>query len=322
MIEGYSSGTVTVFDQIQTNGISTFAAGLAFQYGATQQIVSITKAAQAVIDVAAHGYAVGDTVILQGIATGVTNNAMRLLNGVPFTIVAVTTNTFTIEWNTNQTNYTAIGSSPTGALVKKVLYPFLYLPGDNVVSAVTTGAAQTVITTTMYHNLELGQEVAFRVLPFWGMTQLNSLPNNLIPGSPIYGYVTAITGTVNGITLDNWNVAVNINSTSFTAFNTNQALIPTSITPAQIVAVGDVNTGGVSIGTYDTTTLYPSPAFPIPNNRFATINGPAIKGSFVNNTSQGFIIGAGAPSVITGTTIITASSQIIWRAFLHDLARP
>jgi hypothetical protein len=323
LIEGYSSGTVTVFDQIQTNGISTFAAGLALQYGPTKQVIGITKAALARVNVTAHGYVVGDTVLLQGIATTVTNNAFRLLNVVPFTIVAVSdADHFDVEWNTNQSNYTAISGSPTGALVKKVLYPFLYLPGDNVVSAVTTGAAQTVITTTMYHNLELGQEVAFRVLPFWGMTQLNSLPNVLIPGSPIYGYVTAITGVVNGITLDNWNVAVNINSTNFTAFNTNQATIPTSITPAQIVAVGDINTGGVSIGAYDTTTLYPSPAFPIPNNRFPTINGPAIKGSFVNNTEQGFIIGPGAPSVITGTTIVTASSQVIWRAFLHDIARP
>jgi hypothetical protein len=322
LIQGYSSGSALVNDQIQANGISTFAAGLLFQYGPTQQVVSATKAAQAVFTVTAHGYAVGDTVIFQGISTGITTNAFRLLNNIPFTIVAVTANTFTINWNTNQSNYTALTGSPTGSLVKKVLYPFLYLPQDNVISAVTIGAAQTVITTTMYHNLELGQEVAFRVVPFWGMIQLNSLPNNLIPGSPKYGFVTAITGVVNGITLDNWNVAVNINSSSFTAFNTDQAVIPTSITPAQIVPVGDVNTGGISIGTYDTTTLYPSPAFPIPNNRVPTINGPAIKGAFVNNTEQGFIIGAGAPSVITGTTIITSGSQIIWRALYHDIARP
>lgn len=325
MIEGYNSaGTpAVVFDNIQANGISTFAAGLLFQYGPTIQIASTTKATNTITTATAHGYNVGDTVIMQGLATTVTNNAYRLLNGIPFTIVTVpTTTTFTINWNTNQTSYTALSASPAGALVKKVLYPFLYLPEDNVVSAVTTGAAQTVISTTMYHNLELGQEVAFRVPSFWGMIQLNSLPNNLIPGSPIYGYVTAITGTVNGVTLDNWNVAVNINSSAFTAFTTNQTTIPTNLTPAQIVPVGDVNTGGVSIGTYDTTTLYPSPAFPIPNNRTPTINGPAIKGAFVNNTEQGFVIGAGAPSVITGTTIITSGSQIVWRAFLHDIARP
>ena len=323
MIEGYNSSGALIFDNIITNGISSFAAGLLLQYGPTIQIASTTKATNTITTATAHGYSVGDTVIMQGLATTVTNNAYRLLNGIPFTIVTVpSTTTFTISWNTNQTNYTALSGSPTGALVKKVLYPFLYLPQDNVVSAVTTGASQTVIQTTMYHNLEVGQEVAFRVLPFWGMTQLNSLPNNLIPGSPIYGYVTAITGTVDGVTLDNWHVAVNINSSSFTAFNTNQATIPTSITPAQIVAVGDFNTGGVSIGTYDTTTMYPSPAFPLPNNRVPTINGPAIKGAFVNNTEQGFVIGSGAPTVITGTTIVTASSTVLWHAYYHDIAKP
>jgi hypothetical protein len=323
MIEGYSSTGALIYDNIITNGISSFAAGLLLQYGPTQQIASTTKSGNIITTASAHGYAVGDTVIMQGLATGVTNNAYRLLNGIPFTIVTVPTTTeFTISWNTNQSSYTALSGSPAGALVKKVLYPFLYLPQDNFISAVTTGAAQTVIQTTMYHNLELGQEVAFRVPSFWGMTQLNSLPNTLIPGSPIYGYVTAITGTVNGVTLDNWHVAVNINSSNYTAFTTNQTTIPTSITPAQIVAVGDVNTGGVSIGTYDTTTLYPSPAFPIPNNRVPTINGPAIKGAFVNNTEQGFVIGAGAPTVITGTTIVTSASTILWRAYLSDLARP
>jgi hypothetical protein len=334
MVEVYNATPAVIYDTVYTNGvtggtspaggISSFYGGLALQYGPTIQIASTTKATNTITTATAHGYSVGDTVIMQGLATGVTNNAYRLLNGIPFTIVTVpTSTTFTISWNTNQSNYTALSASPAGALVKKVLYPFLYLPEDDVVSAVTTGATQTVIQTTMYHNLELGQEVAFRVPSFWGMTQLNSLPNNVIPGSPIYGYVTAITGTVNGVTLDNWHVAVNINSTGYTAFNTNQSTIPTNITPAQIVPVGDVNTGGVSIGTYDTTTLYPSPAFPIPNNRVPTINGPAVKGSFVNNTSQGFIIGNGTPQQQAGTgTIVTSGAEILWHAYLHDYARP
>ncbi len=328
MIELYNSaGTAAAFDTIQTNGISSYYGGLALQYGPTIQIASTTKATNTITTATAHGYNVGDTVIMQGLATGVTNNAYRLLNGIPFTIVTVpTTTTFTISWNTNQSNYTALSASPAGALVKKVLYPFLYLPEDNFIAAITTGSSQTVIQTTMYHNLELGQEVAFRVPSFWGMTQLNSLPNNVIPGSPIYGYVTAITGTVDGVALDNWHVAVNINSSAYTAFNTNQSTIPTNVTPAQIVPVGDVNTGGLSIGTYDTTTLYPSPAFPIPNNRVPTINGPAIKGAFVNNTSQGFFIGAGIGNVDTnaGTAILTPSqaNQIYWHAYLHDYAAP
>jgi hypothetical protein len=312
MIEGYSGGTATIFDVIQTNGISIFYAGLELQYGAAKQVIGITKAAQARVNVTAHGFSVGDTVILQGIATGVTNNAFRLINNVPFTIVTVSdADHFDINWNTNQSNYTAISGSPTGAFVKKVLYPFLYLPEDNVVSALTLGATTTV-ATTMYHNFEVGQEVAFRIPSFWGTIELNSLPNVVIPGSPIYGYVVSIT--------DNWTFVVNINSASFTAFNTNQSSIPTNVTMPQVLSVGDVNTGGNIITS--TSPLYPSPQFPTFTNRVPTINGPAIRGAFVNNTSQGFIIGSGAPTVITGTTIVTSASQIFWRAFLHDLAMP
>ena len=111
----------------------------------------------------------GDTVILQGIAIGVAND-MQLLNGIPFTIVTVPSmNTFTIQWNTNQSNYADLTSSPAGSYVKKVLYPFLYLPEANYISAITEGAVTTV-ETTMYHNFEPGQEIAFRIPPFWGAT--------------------------------------------------------------------------------------------------------------------------------------------------------
>lgn len=314
MIEAYGSAGALAFDTIQTNGISTFNAGLALQFGATQQVIGITKANPARVNVTAHGYNVGDTVIFQGIATGVTNNAFRLINAIPFTIVAVSdADHFDIEWNTNQSSYTAITGSPAGALVKKVLYPFLYLPEDNYISAITTGTTTTV-TCTMYHNFEVGQEIAFRVPTFWGTTQLNSLPNTLIPGSPVYGYVTSIT--------DNWTFVCSINSTGYTAFNTNQSSIPTNVTPAQVLAVGDVNTGGQSITS--TSPLYPSPQFPTSTNRVPTINGPAIKGVFVNNTSQGFIIGAGAGNTDSTTVILTPSQAnvIAWVAYYDDINSP
>jgi len=177
MVEVYGATlTSTVNDTIQTGGISTFAAGQLLQYGAGQQIASITAANPAVVTTAAaHGYNVGDTIVMQGLALGTTNN-MQLLNGVPFTIVAVTATTFTIQWNASGSAYVAISGSPAGAFVKKVLYPFIYAPQDNVVTAITLGATTTVVTS-MYHNFEVGQEIAFRVPAVWGTTQLNSLPN-------------------------------------------------------------------------------------------------------------------------------------------------
>lgn len=314
IVQEFNGTPVLTTDSILTNGISSFSAGQMLQYGPTQQVIGITKANPARVNVTAHGYSVGDTVILQGIAVTAPTNAMILLNGVPFTIVAVSdADHFDIQWNTNQSNYTAISGSPSGALVKKVLYPFLYLPEDNFISAITLGATTTVVTT-MYHNFVVGQEVAFRVPSVWGTVQLNSLPNSLVPGSPMYGYVVSIT--------DNWTFVVSINSSLFTAFNTNPAstTLP-GLTYAQVLSVGDVNTGGepISVG----SPLYPSPTFPTFSGGSPTINGPAIRGAFVNNTSQGFIIGAGSGHNDATAFLGGQDGDVMeWRAYFFELSIP
>lgn len=310
-----SNGTALLSDIITSNGFSTFQAGTMLQYGATQQIIGITKASPAVFNITAHGYSVGDTVIAQGIATGTTNN-MQLLNGVQFTISAVSdADHFAVKWDASGSAYTAISGSPAGALVKKVLYPFLYPPQVNVVTAVTTGTT-TTIQTAMYSNVEVGQEVAFRIPSFWGTTQLNSLPDTLIPGSPIYGYVVSVS--------DNWTFVVNINSTGYTAFTNNATMTSgtlSGLTYAQEVAVGDVNTGGQSISSG--SPLYPSPQFPIFSNSVPTINGPAIKGAFVNNTRQGFIVGNGASVGDVDAHLVGANADVIyWVAYLDDFSSP
>jgi hypothetical protein len=196
--------------------------------------------------------------------------------------------------------------------VQKVLYPFIYEPAVVYINAVTTGTTTTIVTTTP-HNFEVGQEIAFRIPTPWGPTGLNSLPDALIPGSPIYGYVQSIT--------DNFTFVCNINSTGFTAFTTFQtvASVP-GLTPPQVVAVGDVNTGG---NLYSGGALYPSPSFPTSSSRSPTINGPAIRGAFVNNTAQGFIIGNGAANTLTTAILSGATSDLIeWEAFYDDINGP
>lgn len=312
MIEGYNNSSVVVFDTIQTNGISSYQAALALQFGARQQIIGITAANPAVVNVTAHGYKVGDTVIFEGLYQSATTG-MPQICGIPFTISAVgDADHFTIKWNASGSNYTAISGSPSGAYVKKVLYPFMYVPQTNVISALTL-AATTTVTTTAYHNFVVGQEVAFRVPTAWGTTQLNSLPNSTIPGSPVYGYVTSIT--------DNWTFVVNINSSSYTAFNVNQtvASVP-GLTFPQVLSVGDVNTGGSLITS--TSALYPSPSYPTSSGGVATINGPAIRGSFVNNTNQGFVIGSGTGNTDSTFQLMTTSDIVYWRAYLSDYSNP
>lgn len=312
MVEGYgASATAASFNIIASNGISTLSQGLALQFCASKQVVSSTKGATTSFQVTAHGYIVGDTVMFEGLYQSA-STGMPQINGVYLTITTADANNFVVNWNSNNSSYTNLSASPASAKVKKVLNPFIYPPQESVITAITLGATTTV-QTAEYHNLEVGQEVAFRIPNQWGTIELNSLPNTLIPGSPVYGYVISVT--------DNWTFVCNINSSAFTAFTT--AISPTAVsglTFPQVVAVGDVNTGGNVI--FSGSALYPSPRFPTSTNRISTINGPAIRGAFVNNTSQGFFIGAGLADAPIGATplggIMATSDVIVWRAFLHD----
>lgn len=311
IVEIFNATPVLTTDSVLTNGITTFEAGQMLQYGAAIQISGITKADPAVVTTAsAHGYSSGDVVVFNGLYQSSTTG-MPQIAGIPFTVTVTGSTTFTIPWNTNQSNYTALSGSPAGATVKKVLFPYLYAPGANIISGITLGST-TTIDTTSAHNFVVGQEVAFRVPTQWGTTQLNSLPNSTIPGSPIYGYVVSVT--------DYNTVVVNINSASYTAFNSNQTVASTSgLSYAQIVAVGDVNTGGVPISSG--SVLYPPPfTRPIGTTTVNTINGPAIQGAYFNNTSQGFIIGAGASRTDTSSWVGGSNGDVMeWRAYLHDM---
>jgi hypothetical protein len=316
--QGYNATPALIYDTVIANGISTFAAGQLLQFGLTLSISGITKASPAVVTTtAAHGLTSGDVVVFQGLFQSSTTG-MPQIAGLPFTVTVTGATTFTIPWNTNQSNYTALSGSPSGATVKKVLYPYLYFPGQTFISAITTGST-TTIDTTSAHNFRVGQEVAFRIpsspTQNWGTVQLNSLPNTLTPGSPVYGYVIAVT--------DYNTVVVNIDSTAYTAFNSNPtvASVP-GLSYPQIVAVGDVNTGGEIISA--NSVLYPPPITePIGNTQVGTINGPAIRGAFANNTSQGFIVGIGAGTVLTTSVLVGAAGNlIIWEAFLHDYSNP
>lgn len=316
-IQRYVSSSTFPFDEavdfVATGGISTFAAGLLLQYGPQQQIVSITAASPALITTSApHGLSTGDTVILEGLKQSSTTG-MQQIAGIPFFVTVDSPTAFEINWDASQSNYTALSGSPVGAFVRKVLYPWLYLPGVNFISFVDFGTT-TTITTTTNHNYVLGQEIAFRIPPVYGTTQLNSLPNNLVPGSPIYAYITAITA--------NDEFTCSFNSTGFTAFNTNQPFISyPGLQFPQVVAVGDVNSGGTP---YSGGALYPSPSFPTFLGGTPTINGPAISGAFVNNTSQGFTVGLGSGASATiaedSAPLLIDGDLYVWTATYYDLS--
>jgi hypothetical protein len=326
-IEQVFNGTpVLTTDTVTVNGISTVQAALALQYGAVVQHggtpvsdFSISKANPAVVTtVGNHGLTTGNWVVFSNLSQ-TSSTGMQQIAGIPFMITVLSATTFSIPWNTNQSNYTAFNTATSTNNVgsyKLILYPVLYAPNQAVISAITTGTT-TTITTTAPSNFVVGQEIAFRIPTAWGTTQLNSLPNLVIPGSPVYGYVISVTNSTTFV--------CNINSTGFTAFNSNLAFAsyPGEKFP-QVVPVGDVNTGGIQISSG--SALYPSPT--VFNGYVSsttvganTINGPAIQGAFVNATWQGFIVGNGAGTNDASSVLVGANGNVIyWRAFYHDYA--
>lgn len=312
---GTSSGAL-----VSGTGFTTIQAGLALQYGPvyshTVGDFTISKANPAVVTTTVNHNLVSGNVVIFSNLSQTSTTGMQQIAGIPFVVTVTGATTFTIPWNTNQSNYTIFNSATSTGNIgswKKILYPALYVPGTTVISAITLGATTTVVTTAP-HNFVVGQQVAFRIPsipgvlpPAWGTTELNSLPNTLIPGSPIYGYVVSVTNSTT--------VVININSTAYTAFNNNYPFLSfVGRTPPQIVAVGDVNTGGwpISAG----SDLYPSPlvfdGFSTTAKR--TINGPGIQGAYINNTFMGFIIG----DSVSGTE----ADVIYWRAYMHDKNYP
>lgn len=305
-------------------GFSTIQAGLALQYGpvyahnsVASADFSIAKSASptTVTTATAHGLTTGNWIIFSNLAQTSTTG-MQQIAGIPFMVTVLSTTTFTIAWDTSGSNYTAFNTATSTGNVgsfKQILYPVLYAPQVSYISAITLGTTTTVVTTAP-HNLVVGSEVAFRIPKIsgvspaaWGTIELNSLPDVVIPGSPIYGYVVSVTNSTTFV--------CSINSSSFTAFNVN---IPFLSYPGlkfpQVVAVGDVNTGGLPISAG--SQLYPSPR--VFNGYTAststgvnTINGPAIQGAFINATFQGFIIGSGVSGTVGDT--------LFWRAYMHDI---
>ncbi len=298
-----------------TGGVYTFSAGLSLQYGANFLLGGsggIAKTSSTVLTVtttAAHGLVPGNWVTFNNLYQTSTTG-MQQIAGIPFEVLSVgSPTTFTIGWVGNSSNLTAIttGGLNTLAAFKQILYPVLYVPGVAVPWSIIESAGVVTVKTTAACNFVVGQEIAFRIPAAYGANELNEKKGNvLIPGSQQYFYVTSVDTATN-------NCSFTFNySGPLTAFSVNQAFLSfPGLQFPEVVAVGDINNGGVA---YSGGQLYPSPNVFGSNQLLSspTINGPAISGAYVNNTSQGFYIGA--------TAAPTASQTIYWEATYHDLS--
>lgn len=121
--------------------------------------------------------------------------------------------------------------------------PGFFQPSVFEISSITTGF-QTVIQTTIDHNFSIGQEVRMIIPEGYGIRELNEMQ-----------------GIVISIPNDD-EILININSSGFNAF-----INAAASTPAQVTAIGDINSGNPSV-----TISQDIPAF--------------IPGSFINISPQ------------------------------------
>jgi hypothetical protein len=325
IVQGYNATPTLIYDVVATGGISTFSAGQLLQYGPVYQHTgstdfSITAASPAVVTTTTnHGLVSGNVIVFSNLYQSSTTG-MQQMAGVPLTVTVTGATTFSVNWNASGGNYTAFNTATNTGNIgswKQVLYPYLYAPEQAIITAINTST--NVVTTAAAHNFQIGQQVAFRIPSAWGTTQLNSLPDVLIPGSPIYWYVIAVTQNTFTVSQNSNGV---VGFTGFTAFNPNQPFASfAGLKMPQVVPVGDINTGGqqISLG----SQLYPPTNFYNGNSTTAVpnIGGPGILGAFTNNTSQGFVFGGGAGRVLTtGNMAGVAGNIIYYEATLSDLS--
>lgn len=113
--------------------------------------------------------------------------------------------------------------------------PQNYEPSRFAISAITLGVTTTV-TTSVNHNYVIGQEVRLIIPPSFGSRQLNEVKGNVL-SIPAANQVTT-----------------NINSSK----NVDPFVSSSATTVAQILAVGDVNTGAINTsGRSPTGTFIP-----------------------------------------------------------------
>jgi hypothetical protein len=264
---------------ISTNGITTFSSNNNLLLGPPKQIVSAaSNASLTTFSVTSHGFQSGDVVVFEGLFQ-TTTTGMPQICGMLFSAIINDANTISIIWNSAGSNYTALSGSPNGAYVRKVLYPYSYYPRVAYINSFTNLTTQTQVQTTMNGVFVLGQQVVIRVPRIWGV-----LP--IVP--EVVGTITSVVNPSNYI--------VSIDPDLFSSFTNN---VPVNalrgLSFPQMIAVGDINYGGG-----------------IPSiNGNSSINGPAVSGAFVNNTSQGFVV---------GSNIVSAASQLInWSAWYYDI---
>lgn len=174
-------------------------------------ITAITAANPPVVSKVAHGYQVGDTVLLTA-TTG-----MLQIAGMEATVtVRDSDDLFSIGYIVGG----SFAAPATAGYARRIETPNQFKPRRKFITNITQ-AASAVITMSVIHDFAVGEKVRIVLPTAFGMTEINGQ----------LGTITAISTANNTITVD-------INSTGYTAF-----AFPASgdvpFTFAQVIPVGD-----------------------------------------------------------------------------------
>jgi len=144
---------------------------------------------------------------------------------------------FTVGYNTLSSttfslDYMAQIVAGTAGSWRQINYDPIYYPRRRTITKVATGTT-TVVTLSVTHGYQVGQQVRFAVPSSSGMTQLNGRTGNII--------------AINTTTTSGNTITVDIDSSAFTAFSFPlSAAVP--FTPAEVIPVGEDTPTALAFG--------------------------------------------------------------------------
>lgn len=287
-----ANGAATVLaDYIASGGFSLWnPAGLDPQavplVGAAIATSASTNVTRPVVSTANTAGLVAGTSIVR-----LSNTAQTDVNGIDFVVGAVSAGaSFTLLTASNPLA-NAPGAIGGAGFYRVVNYDPLFYPRRRYVVNVTQ-AVNAQVSTSVAHNLTVGQEVSFNIPAVSGMVQLNpSAANN---------YQRAIVVSV----VDSFNFTININTTGFTAFSWPTIAQQPSAFP-QVVPMGE-----------DSATSLSSNAAQLPldifGNPIVNANSGVLADSTVNTGFLGMLLGAGGNGNELTTPILGPAGSVAW----------
>lgn len=243
--------------------------------GAPVATTASTNATRPVVSTAnTAGISVGTVVRLS-------NTAQTDVNGIDFVVGAVTANTSFTLLTASSALATAPGAIGGAGFYRIVNYSALFYPRRRLVTNITQ-AASAQVSTSIAHGLTPGQVIRFSIPSVSGMVQLNSTPDN--------NYLTATVLTV----VDDYNITVNVNTTTFTAFTWPTIAQQPSSFPV-FDPVGEDTANALSINAAQVPTIGGVQIF--------NTNTGILADSTVNTGYLGMLLGTGGNGTALGAAI-------------------